>query len=302
MYMRNGFDCVQKKHDPVRIAAFVMSLMLLLTGVGAHVIFEDTSSTFADALPMERRLPVIMYHSILEDPAKVQDYVITPEILEEDLRWLAAHGYETVTVAELIAFATGTGTLPAKPVMLTFDDGYLNNMTFAEPLLKAYDMRAVIAVVGRYTEMFTESPDPNPNYAHLTWDDLVAMQQRGTFEIQNHSYDMHALSPRRGSDRLENESDSSYRAAFQKDTERMQRLLKEHGICAAAYAYPYGQVGAHTTEWLKELGLSASFSCYEKMNLIRAGDPDALFCLGRWNRPAGISTEAFMKKAVLGDG
>ena len=278
---------------------FLLTVFLLFAGTAAHAA-QAAAGISADVLPAERRLPIIMYHSILDDPKKAQDYVITPDILEADLCWLRANGYTTVTVSDLIAFVAGRGTLPDKPVMLTFDDGYLNNRTYAEPLLQAYGMRAVISVVGSYTDRFTQTPDPNPLYAHLTWEDLIRMQENGVFEIQNHSYDMHALGPRRGSDRMAGESDGSYRCAFTEDTERMQRLLAEHGIAATTYTYPYGQVGAHTTEWLKELGFSVSMTCYEKMNLIRAGDPEGLFCLGRWNRPAGISTEAFMQKAVIG--
>ena len=278
----------------------LLVLCVLFCGIGA-IGRSDSAAAAADVLPAERALPIIMYHSILDDPAKAQDYVITPDTLESDLAWLAAHGYQTVTVRELIDFCTGTAVLPEKPIMITFDDGYLNNLTYAAPLLEEYGMRAVLSVVGSYTERFSDTPDPDPNYAHLTWDDLAALQASGVFEIQNHSYDMHSLSPRRGSDRRENESESSYKAAFTEDTKRMQQLLEAHGIRAAAYTYPYGQVGAHTTEWLKALGFSVSFTCYEKMNVIRAGDPDSLLLLGRWNRPAGISTEQFLQR-VLGGG
>jgi len=285
---------------PVRMMGLILTLLCLSLGIAAHAAAYDTAELPADVLPAERQLPIVMYHSILDDPAKAQNYIITPDVLEADLQWLSAHGYETVTVADLVTFAAGSGSLPEKPVMLTFDDGYLNNMTYAEPLLEVYGMRAVLSVVGSYTQKFSDTPDPNPNYAHLTWDDLVALQQRGTFEIQNHSYDMHALSPRRGSDRRENESENSYKKAFAEDTQKMQQQLSAHGITATAYTYPYGQVGAHTNTWLKDLGFSASFTCYEKMNFLRAGDPDGLYLLGRWNRPASVSTDAFMQKAVIG--
>ena len=49
------------------------------------------------------RLPVIMYHSLLKDPSQAGDYVLSPEVLARDLDWLQEHGYETVTVSDLIA-------------------------------------------------------------------------------------------------------------------------------------------------------------------------------------------------------
>lgn len=274
--------------------------MLLMTCLlaGTIRIADSAEIQKTDVLPAERRLPILMYHSILPDPTLSQTYVITPALLEEDLCWLKEHGYETVTMADVIAFVHGEGTLPARPVMLTFDDGYYNNLVYVQPLLEKYDMHAMISIVGSYTDQYTETPDFNPSYAHVGWEQVCELAALGNFEIQNHSYDMHALWPRRGSDRRAGESDNGYRDAFFEDTALMQQQLKRHGINATTYTYPYGQVGTNTTQWLKSMGFLASLTCYEKANIVRSGDPDCLFLMGRWNRPTGISTEAFMRDTV----
>ena len=93
-----------------------------------------------------------MYHSILKDASRTGKYVITPSRVEEDLIYLQENGYETVVVADLIAYVTDGTPLPEKPVMITLDDGYLNNLTYMLPLLEQYDMRAVISVIGLYSE------------------------------------------------------------------------------------------------------------------------------------------------------
>ena len=240
-------------------------------------------------------LPILMYHSVLKDPKRTGLYVVTPDRLREDLLYLKAKGYSTVTAADLMAYVQG-GTLPEKPVMITFDDGHYNNLTYALPLLQELDMKAVVSVVGRYTKEYSDHPDPNPNYAYLSWADVSALADSGHVEIGSHSFDMHRQSPRMGSDRMRGEDEASYRAAFLADTRRLQDMLEEKcGFSPIVYAYPFGAVGRGTADMLRELGFACSLTCREKVNRIRR-DPDSLFSLGRFNRPGDMTTEAFMEK------
>ena len=240
-------------------------------------------------------LPILMYHSVLKDPKRTGQYVVTPDRLREDLLYLKAKGYATVTATDLAAYVQG-GTLPEKPVMITFDDGHYNNLTYALPLLQELGMEAVISVVGRYTKEYSDHPDPNPNYAYLSWADISALTDSGHVEIGSHSFDMHRQSPRMGSDRKPEEDDAAYQEAFMEDTRRLQDMLQEEcGFSPIVYAYPFGAVGRGTAHMLRELGFMCSLTCREKVNRIRR-DPDSLFSLGRFNRPGDMTTEAFMEK------
>lgn len=139
-------------------------------------------------------LLILMYHSVLKDPAKTGMYVITPSRLEGDMKYLKERGYETVVTEDLIDHVYYGKQLPEKPVILTFDDGHYNNLAYALPLLEQYDMQAVISVVGKYTERYSENEDKNPAYAYLSWEDIITLVHSGRVEIQNHSYDMHESS------------------------------------------------------------------------------------------------------------
>lgn len=247
------------------------------------------------------KLPIIMYHSILKNPAAAGKYVVSPDVLRADLCYLKENGYTTVTFADLLNYVNDNGVLPSKAVMLTFDDGHLNNLTYVLPLLEEYDMQAVISVVGILTDQYTDHPDPNPNYAYLTWADLKAMEETGHIEIQNHSYDMHSTSVRQGCQRKTNESEAAYREALQADLMKMQMRLEEKSdIKACAFTYPFGLISPESGEYIKEMGFSATLTCYEMCNEITR-DPDCLYGLGRYNRPSGIDTETFMQR-VLGGG
>ena len=124
-------------------------------------------------------------------------------------------GYTAVTISDLIAYQEGRKELPQKPIMITFDDGYYNNYSYAFPLLKKYDMKAVISVIGRYTDEYSASMEKmNNNYSQLTWDQIREMMDSGYVEFANHSYDMHSDTTRRGVKKKYQEATGEYRMAI----------------------------------------------------------------------------------------
>ena len=73
------------------------------------------------------RVPVIMYHAVMDDASRLGKYVISPEELESDFKWLSENGYTAVLSEDLINYTENGAALPEKPILLTFDDGYYNN-------------------------------------------------------------------------------------------------------------------------------------------------------------------------------
>ena len=86
-------------------------------------------------------MPVIMYHTILNSRDGV--YIVSEAQLENDLKELIARGYEFVFPSEVAEFVSGEGSLPEKPVMLTFDDGHYNNLYYGLPILEKYGAKAI---------------------------------------------------------------------------------------------------------------------------------------------------------------
>lgn len=245
------------------------------------------------------KLPILMYHSVLRDPKKADRFVVTEDSLKSDLKYLKAGGFETVVVQDLINYVNGEGTLPEKPVMITFDDGHYNVLTYALPILEELDMRAVLSVVGAYAEKFSQNPDPNPNYAYLSWEEIRYLKDTGRFEIQNHSYALHSIGERKGSQRRNGESETAYCSLFCADALKQQLALEQRcGITSTAYTYPFGLISREAQLCLSQMHFSASLACYERINYIQAGNPDCLFDLGRFNRPGKMTTAAFMKKLL----
>ena len=165
----------------------MFALIMLGVIIFCSLLGGTALGVFAPAQPEGVSLPIIMYHSVLRDNARTGQYVVTPSSLEQDMLYLKEHGYTTVVINDLIEYVYNGAPLPEKPVMLTFDDAYYNNLTYLEPLLIEYDMKAVISAVGSYTQQYSQSGDKSPSYAYLSWQDLKEISQRGYIEIQNQS-------------------------------------------------------------------------------------------------------------------
>lgn len=244
-------------------------------------------------------LPVIMYHSITDDYCNVNDYTVTISQVESDLEYLKSHGYNTVTTEDVINYVNG-GMLPEKPVIITADDGFYNNYCYLLPLLEKYDMKAVISVVGYYSEVLA-ADDPNiPDYSYLTWDDITELLLSEHIEIANHTYNMHSDGDRKGCSRIYGESYDDYANALFEDIGLCQTLLSLNcGIAPPAFTYPYGVISEESIPVLRSMGFSAAYSCYERPNYITR-NPDCLFTLDRYNRSGYVTTDDFMKKLLSG--
>ncbi len=244
------------------------------------------------------RLPIIMYHSILKNPSSSGKYVVSPQTFENDIKYLKDNGYTTILSDELINYVKNDAPLPERCVMITFDDGYLNNLTYVVPILEKYDMKAIISVVGEYTERFSAEEDHNPSYSHFSWEDINECIKSDRIEIGNHTYNMHKQGERRGAMKKRGESDEEYKKILSHDILKTQNLLSEHcGVVPNVFTYPYGAVSNASVDIIKELGFKMSLGCCEKVNEI-GHDENELYLLCRFNRPSGITTEQFMRKII----
>lgn len=245
-------------------------------------------------------LPILMYHHMLKSSKLLGDYTITPTEFESDLKYLKDNGYTTVTVQDLIRYCNGEAPLPEKPVMITFDDGYESTYEYAYPLLKQYEMKAVVSIIGYYTDLYSRTEDKHINYSHLTWSELRAMMESGVFEIQNHTYNMHSDNTRKGLRKKNGETEEEYRSAISADLIQVQNEIKTNlGISPTTFTYPFGYITKTSKEIVKDLGFQASFSCEEGVNVL-SGNPEELYQLMRYNRVHNVSTQQFMNKIAKG--
>ncbi len=110
-----------------------------------------------DAEERERYVPILMYHYISVPPPDADiyrlDLSVTPDNFRSQMDWLKRNGYETITLYDLIYWLNiGWPPLPEKPVILTFDDGYIDNYKNAFPILKEYGFTGTFFILTDVTD------------------------------------------------------------------------------------------------------------------------------------------------------
>lgn len=189
---------------------------------------------------------ILMYHNLSPEEAHCESaWTMQPEKLREDLQWLSDHGYETVLPRELAAQQRDDGSpLPKKMVMLTFDDGYESNYTYAYPILREYGAKAAVALIVGHIDT---------GGGFLTWDECREMEQSGLFEFGSHTYDHHIREEANGVERLAGETQADYAQRIGSDLDESIRVLRrELGHEPVYFAYPLGKIEPWADELLRE--------------------------------------------------
>ena len=120
-------------------------------------------------------VPVLLYHNIV--PVIENEDVllnITPEQFGLHMKAIKNAGFNTITYRQFYDFAFNGGSLPENPIIVTFDDGYKSNYTYAYPVLKELGMRATIFIVTS-----TVGATENVNYPHFSWEEASEMEKSG---------------------------------------------------------------------------------------------------------------------------
>ena len=99
-------------------------------------------------------VPILMYHYVRINPAPHDklgaDLSVSPQVFAAQMDWLGSNGYHPVDFDDLRAYYTGGATLPSRPVILTFDDGYKDLYAEAFPILRARGFKAVAYIVSGF--------------------------------------------------------------------------------------------------------------------------------------------------------
>jgi len=167
-------------------------------------------------------LPIVMYHDI--SPAPPDDvYRAASNVLPADfaaqLDYLRCAGYTTITPTELADAIAGHGTLPDKPVILTFDDGYSDHYTQAFPLLRERGMTGAFAIITGFVEGGGD---------YMSWAQIEEMAGAG-MEIMSHTVTHIDL----------NTADDGPALAQLRDS---RAAIREHtGVAPAFLVYPAGE-------------------------------------------------------------
>ncbi|MCL2569153.1 MAG: polysaccharide deacetylase family protein [Oscillospiraceae bacterium] len=265
---------------------FIILALLALLGTTAEAVIRP------DAV----EVPIIMYHKVTKDNSQLGKFAITPDELEADFQFIQESDYTPVTMEALINFVKNDGTLPDKPLVLTFDDGYFSDYRYLLPLVRRYQIPVVSSIIGKTTDAYTEEAREDIIYPHLIWPQVEEMALSGLIEIQNHGYDLHqSVRGTAGAKKRHGESRDAYAERLEADLMRLQTAVEKRlGTAPTTFTYPFGAKSEESDAILQTLGFEASLSVEGKRNLVIRGEPDCLFSMGRIIRPHGRTVEQIL--------
>lgn len=246
--------------------AFVLTLFLIIIGTTAFVIYDNyfnqstqnnvlLATSNAEKIKLNKisqvkkietenyddlskvAIPVLMYHSInTNDPNN--NLIIPPEQFKAQMQYLKDNGFNTISLTELYSALTTGKNIPKKSVAITFDDGYVDNYTYAYPILKSLGFKATIF-------MITDAVDKHRNF--LTSSMLKEMSANN-ISIQSHTFHHLELDKLSYAQQLEELKDSK---------DFLDNLLNQNTdmIC-----YPVGKFNEDTIKAAQAYGYKLGFT------------------------------------------
>ena len=194
-------------------------------------------------------VPILVYHNLDRQPKG--RLVQSAASFEQQMRYLKAQGFRTVTLAEFLEFTRLDRQLPRRSVVLTFDDGYRSFKQFAYPVLKELGLTATLFV---YTDYVGAGRNA------LTWQELKELQSQG-FDVQAHSKTHGDL--RRAPGETQAQFDRRMQAELSLPRDQFKRQL---GQAPNTLAYPYGRWDADVLRQVKAAGYMAAFTVRRQAN------------------------------------
>lgn len=231
-------------------------------------------------------VPVLMYHHISD--TETGDATVSPDTFEGHMAALSENGYTAVTLDELRGYVNSGTSLPDKPVVITFDDGYESNYTYAYPILEKYGMKAAIFVIGTSVGHDTYKDTENRIIPHFSAEQGAEMVASGVIDIQSHTYDMHQAAAyesgaaREKIEMLDGEREEDFIASIRADAAANHELIHQMTGCEVfALAYPTGYMTDISAAVLASEGISVTFSTDFGVSTLVRGLPQSLLGMKR---------------------
>ncbi len=220
--------------------------------------------TWAPAGPGNVTVPILLYHHIAEIGYSNR-YYVSPQVFREQMQRLRDGGYVTLTANELANVIRNGGSLPARPVVITFDDGDLDVYQNAFPVLQDLGFKATLYVVSSYMGA----------NGYISPEQLQELAQAG-WEIGSHSM-MH-LDLTLNHTLLTRELYQS-----KKDIEAAA------GTQVTTFAYPFGRIDLLVVEKTRDFGYIAGMGLGEQVEQ----GPNTIYYLSRREVQADYDLSAF---------
>ncbi len=224
----------------------------------------------------KKQVPILCYHQIRDwkptDSKISREYIVPPAAFAAQMRMLADSGYHTITPDQLYAYLISGSRLPAKPIILSFDDTDLDQFTVGYPVMKKYGFKGLFFIM-------TVSLG-KPHY--MSRDQVKELSDDGN-TIGSHTWDHHNVKKYEGNDWI---------TQLDKPTKTLEEIT---GRNIRYFAYPFGLWNTAAFPELKKRGFVAAFQLNEKADPV-----DPIYCIRRIIVP-GTWSGATLHQWILRD-
>lgn len=248
----------EKKSDLKIILCIIVLLIVLLIIFFGKVFLNNSSkksnkmhnkittkknynTDFEDA----DRIPIFTFHRIVSDKYKNERYknyewVASVDVFEKQIKYLYDNGYQTISMDEFYCWYQKKCKFPKKTVVLTFDDGDDDNYYLVLPILKKYNYKGVVFVIGSRTNLINLDGFDETKNNFLTYELMMKTKMLyPKLEFQSHTWDMQKVDEN-GKEHVLNMTEEDLKEDFDKQEHFGFKYL----------AYPYG---VYTELEMKEL-------------------------------------------------
>jgi len=196
------------------------------------------------------KIPILMYHHIGEPPPNAgqvrKDLTVSVQNFTDQVKWLRDNGYSAIHLMDIYNYSKGKFTLPKKPVVFTFDDGYDDVFQNAIPILRQYGYTGSFAIITQYPHQ-----QQGDNF-YASWDEIASAYSAGNEVVchtQNHF----------------DGSNPNYSADFIfSNLSGCQQDIKNHlGSAEPVLVYPYGHYNANYLAQANKAGFVMGVTVHE---------------------------------------
>jgi len=238
-----------------------------LTKINAKIIKIYEMSYLYKIYP--KWIPVLMYHKIPDqDLDSVHKIFVTKSRFEKHLRFFKFWGFKTLNFSELQEFAQAkkpAHLFPNKPLILTFDDGYEDNLKNADPLLKKYKFNAQVFLLADPTITHNHWDENNPDKA----DKIMTQDQRKKWSHSAFAVGSHGCKH----ERLTEMSDQD---ALQELTQSKKSLTLEFNQNVNVFAFTYGDIDQRSAGFAEAAGYDFAVNT-DRGGLFLTDEPFSIF-------------------------
>jgi biofilm PGA synthesis lipoprotein PgaB len=130
---------------------------------------------------------VLTYHAVPFRVSPTDEYSVSQNRFVEQMEYLRTHGYNPVSLDDILRAHEGKQKLPKSPVLITFDDAYISYYEFVVPILERFGYPSVLSVVGS----FIDNPPKGLPESLMNWDQIKEVASKRLVEVVSHTYNLH---------------------------------------------------------------------------------------------------------------